>query len=262
MRLITSVTCLLILSLKTYAQDFSLELKGDLERVKVIKIIEIKEDRTVVKSLPFTITAPKADDYRWTYPSTVTALEENDGSVLKITSAPKGEVTVSVRTMVIDYEKKITTRKSGSILFNVGDVSPPTPIPPNPDPNPKPVPPPPPVNPAPIPVTGFRVLVIYEATKGAPLLTPKQQSELNGKALADYLNARCVKEDGQPGWTILDKDVPVVTAAKHWRDAAARPRTNVPWIIISDGISSAGSFEGPLPDGGILDLVKRYGETK
>ncbi len=106
------------------AQDVPLTLKGDVVVVKIDKVVIIQEDRTVVRSLPFTVTAPKADDYRWTFPASVTAVEESDGSVLKVVAAPKGEVTISVRTMVIDYNAKITTRKSGSITFSVGDVGP------------------------------------------------------------------------------------------------------------------------------------------
>lgn len=128
-----------ILASSVIAQDVPLSLKGDVVVVKIDKIMVIKEDRTVVRSLPFTITAPQADDYRWSFPSGVVALEEGDGGVLKVTAAPKGEITISVRTMVIDYNAKITTRRTGSLTFNVGDVGPapaPDPVKPIPVPDP------------------------------------------------------------------------------------------------------------------------------
>ncbi len=180
------------------AQDaVPLTLKGDVVVVKIDKVVVVKEDRTIVRSLPFTVTAPKADDYRWTFPSNVTAIEESDGATLKVMSAPKGEITISVRTMVIDYNAKITTRKSGSLTFNIGDVAPvpppPPPKPPEPDPAPKP--------PTPQPVLSFRVILVYES---GDTLTGPQNSIIYGKTVEDFLTATCT--GGKAGWRRRDKD--------------------------------------------------------
>lgn len=136
----------------------------------------------------------------------------------------------------------------------------PPPVPPLPPVPPPPVPPvPPPPSPAPIPVVGFRVLVIFETKGSTAVLTEQQYNELHGTAVATYLNAKCTKDGTQPGWRIWNEKTPLQNAPKMWADAMNRPRGNLPWIIISDGVSSAGSFEGPLPDGGILTLLRKYG---
>lgn len=134
----------------------------------------------------------------------------------------------------------------------------PPPIPPEPPVPPPPVPPvPPPPSPAPIPVAGLRVLVVFEATGGTALLTKNQMNELYSAELATYLNAKCAKDaKGKAEWRIWDKDTPMANAPELWRQAMGRNRTQVPWIVISDGVTG---FEGPLPDGGILTLIRKYG---
>lgn len=134
----------------------------------------------------------------------------------------------------------------------------PPPVPPLPPvPPPPPIPPPP--SPAPIPVVGFRVLVVFAQTGEAAVLTKQQYNEINGGEVAAYLNAKCAKDGAQPSWRIWHDKTPMNEAPKMWQDAMKRPRGNLPWIVISDGVSSAGSFEGPLPDGGILTLLRKYG---
>lgn len=130
---------------------------------------------------------------------------------------------------------------------------PPVPVPPAPDPKP-PVPTP---SPAPIPVAGFRVLVVFAQDGSTAVLSKTQYNELYGKEVADYLNAKCVKEGNQPGWRIWNKDTPLTNAPEVWRQAMGRTRGNLPWIIISDGVTG---YEGPLPDGGgILPLLRKWG---
>lgn len=133
---------------------------------------------------------------------------------------------------------------------------PPIPVPPIPDP--KPIPPPP--TPSPIPVAGFRCLIVFEQTGGAALLTRTQYDELYGKDVAAYLNSKCAKDAaGQPEWRIWNKTTPTANAPKLWQDVMARPRGNLPWIVISTGVDTPG-FEGPLPDGGgILPLLRKFG---
>lgn len=121
-------------------------------------------------------------------------------------------------------------------------------------------PPNPPQPPAPIPVAGLRVLVVHESTDGAALLTPKQVDELWGEEFQTFARAKCAKgSDGKtPECLILDKDTPPgKSASEAMRQAFARPRAEVPWLIVSNGKTG---FEGKLPNGGILDLVKRYAQ--
>ncbi len=121
---------LLLLARPAFCQDApQLHITGgDSIVVKIDKVIIVKEDRLVVRSLPFKINAsPGAADYRWSIPAGVTATENDD--VLHVTAAPKGEYTVSCRVLVVDFSAKATKRTTESLTFNVGDVTPPEPIP-------------------------------------------------------------------------------------------------------------------------------------
>jgi hypothetical protein len=110
---------------------------GDAITVKVDKVVIVKEDRLVVRALPFKLVASAGGaDYRWTIPAGVTATEADDA--LTVTAAPKGEFTVSCRILVVDFEQKATKRTIESLTFNVGDVGP-TPPPPPPPPTPSPL---------------------------------------------------------------------------------------------------------------------------
>lgn len=134
----------------------------------------------------------------------------------------------------------------------------PTPVPPPPPVPPDPTPKPPTPSPAPIPVQGFRVLVVFDQTGGTAILSKAQQNELYGAEVAAYLNAKCVKgPDGKtPEWRIWQKDTPLTGASELWRQAMGRHRDNLPWIVISNGVDG---YEGPLPDGGIINLLKKWG---
>jgi hypothetical protein len=114
----------------------ALKLEGDVKVVKVDKVITIKEDVTVVGSLPFTITAPPgAMIYNWQMPAGVSGMDM--GERFEVTTAPKGTLTVGCRmtNLVIDWEKK-TSSFSNTFLrttFAVG-AAPPPPIKPPVDP--------------------------------------------------------------------------------------------------------------------------------
>lgn len=109
-----------------------------------------------------------------------------------------------------------------------------------------------------MPVSGFRVLVVFDQVGGTAVLTKQQYNELYGVEVANYLNAKCAKADGQPEWRIWNKGTIMTNAPKLWQDVMARPRQNLPWIVISTGASTPG-FEGPLPDGGLIDLLRKWG---
>lgn len=150
-----------------------------------------------------------------------------------------GEVELLVVPLGLKAEADVLRRR-----VKVGDAPRP---PPGPDvkPDPKPIDPQPkPVDPAaPIPLSGFRVLIVFETGQGLPAA---QSSILYGKRTRDYLDQHCVKgPNGQtPEYRIYDKDVPLANESKLWRDAMARPRTSVPWLLISNGTTG---YEGPLP---------------
>jgi hypothetical protein len=117
---------------------------------------------------------------------------------------------------------------------------------PPPDPDPKPKPPEPdPVTPAPIPVDGFRVMIVYE-TKDLGIYPGPQNAIFFSNKVRTYLDTKCVVgPDGKTReWRQYDKDVDMKNESQLWKDAFARPRGKLPWIVVSNGKTG---FEGPLP---------------
>lgn len=113
-------------------------------------------------------------------------------------------------------------------------------------PRPPPKPPEPPVPPSPIPEVGFRVIIIEDKEK-LSLLPAQQLSIRTSKVFRDYLDANCVTEpDGKTkGYRIWDFKTDASADLKVWRDALARPRTSMPWLIVSN--PPMAGYEGPLP---------------
>lgn len=219
-------------------------IKGDVKTVEVDRVITIKEKVQVVSSLPFVLQAPTGGIlYQWDFPAGVKANKRS--SVLEITSAPKGALTVSVSWAVVDFAAMKIEEKSASLSFAVGEVAP----------APKP---PEPINVAPIPVDGFRVLFVVE-TADASKLPKEQLAILTSHDVRAYLNAKCVLgADGKTReWRQWDKDVSIEGEAAHWKAAMGRKRDSLPWLIISDGKTG---YEGPLPMtiADTLKLLKQF----
>lgn len=235
-------------------QAVELSLKGNgVTVVKVDKVIVVQEDLTVVKSFPFTVTAPAgAGLYFWTYPAGVQAADKGD--VLEVINAPKGSITISVKSISakLDKDGKFIgfDTKFGSVSFAIGEV--PDPKPPEPKPDP--------VKPAPIPLPGFRVLIIEESDAAfRKKLTPGQFNFMFGAASRGWLDTVTTLEMGQPGYRIYDKDATGVNDTQTWpKEALKRPRgSELPWLIISNGVTG---FEGPMPasEPDIKALVQKY----
>lgn len=132
---------------------------------------------------------------------------------------------------------------------------------PDPTPGPGPGPKPPePTPPAPIPVDGFRVLFVVESSD-ASKLTAAQLAILTSGEIRTYLNSKCVVgPDGKTKeWRQWDKDVDTSAESQLWQAAMKRPRSSLPWIVISDGKTG---FEGPLPAtiADTLAILKKYGD--
>lgn len=135
------------------------------------------------------------------------------------------------------------------------DVTVTDPAPPTPPVPPGPTPPGP--GPAPIPQPGFRVLVVYESAELTKMPT-KQLYALRAKDTIDYLESHCVKENGHAEWRMYDKDAPLTNDTQVWKDAMARPRQSVPWLLVTNGKDG---YEGPLPPDQetLMKLLKQYG---
>ena len=66
-----------------------------------------------------------------------------------------------------------------------------------------------------------------------------------------------VKGKGGDG-RFFDQSVDNSNDAKIWQDAMKRPRSGLPWIVVSNGTTG---YEGPLPltEADTLALLKKYG---
>jgi predicted alpha/beta superfamily hydrolase len=60
-----------------------------------------------------------------------------------------------------------------------------------------------------------------------------------------YLTEKCPKDGTSNGWYMLDKDAVMNVMPELWKKAFARPRTKLPWLIVSNGKTG---WEGPIPD--------------
>lgn len=123
-------------------------------------------------------------------------------------------------------------------------------------PAPQPVPPAP-APPAPIPLAGLRVLVVYDS-KGEAEYPAPQREVLYALGVREYLDAKCAPgPDGLREWRIWPASTDPRGEAPWLRDAFARPRQSLPWLVVSNGRAG---FEGPLP-GSIdetLATIRRY----
>lgn len=125
-------------------------------------------------------------------------------------------------------------------------------------PDPKPVdpdvtPPPdvkpdvPPTNKAPLPdVAGFHVLMVYESGTLPPDI-PKEQHEIPYlPTVRDWLTKNTTPIDGWAGWRVGDPDAGVSQSSSLWARMMALPRSQVPWLIVSNGAKNKG-YSGPMP---------------
>ncbi len=191
-------------------------------------------------------------------PAKLQVLEYPDHAVLCPQVA--GQLYFAAETFHAGAFKRLTW----AIDAGKGPIPPPVdPVDPEPviptPPTPKPVDPvKPPVDPKtlpPIPVSGFRVLVVYES---ATKLPAAQAAIFNAKEIRDYLNLRCVEVAGKKEFRFWDKDISTANVSPFWQAAMSRPRTSVPWIVISNGVNG---FEGPLPANvaATMALLKQFG---
>jgi hypothetical protein len=174
----------------------------------------------------------------------------------KIFYADKGTYTIRAWTAkVVGGKAKLSDVATCVIVVDGGGPKP-GPIIPTP-PDVKPTPPKPIDPPAPIPAPGFRVLMVYESAD-LHKMPPAQLAALKSQTVRDYLDLRCVDEGGVKGWRVWDKDVDTANVSKLWRDAMARPRTSMPWVTISNGVTG---YSGPLPENAdkLIELLKTYG---
>lgn len=242
---------LLLFAAPLHADD--LTIHGETKVIDVDRTIVVKEKMTLVSALPFRIEAPAgALAYVWTVPQGVTWADKDDS--IEISNAPKGQITIGVRikyAAIVD-EKIVVTPKTATLTFIIGEVVPPKP--PDP-PTPKVVP---------LAVDGMAAFVVWET---ADKLPEAQQAILTSTIIRDYLNAKCAVDPSNPSikaYRLWDKDLVgdnIANEHQVWRDAMARKRDSLPWIIVSNKTNGK-AFEGPLPAdvNKTLELLKQIGE--
>lgn len=153
-------------------------------------------------------------------------------------------------TLVVNRNGKDATKdppeEIDRISIVVGEKKPDDPPKPNPD-DPKP----------PMPGEGFRVLIVLESLDLSNLPS-SQVAALTAREVREYLNAKCVKDNGQAEWRIWDKDTDISRESDHWKEAMKRPRSTVPWLLISNGKEG---YEGPMPKdtASLLAELKKIG---
>lgn len=152
--------------------------------------------------------------------------------------APPGTYEVDLVSIKSGADGSVETEEA-SVTVTIGDAPP---IPPGPTP-PGPTPPVPP-SPSPISVPGLHVLIVYETDTA---LARGQEAIVYGQPFRSYLDGVCIKNADNPtgAYRIWDKDVATSSAPKVWQEAMKRPRSEIPWIIVSN--SPKGGYEGPLP---------------
>lgn len=195
-------------------------------------------------------------DVRWLIPPAVKRSADVQVYTDHVVICPFSECEIELGAVTL-YERDGKPTLSTEKWVRITTAKPPPPVPPTPPTPPKPPEPPP--SPAPIPGDGLRVLIVYESAELSKM-PPAQQSVIFSTTVRDYLKSKCaVGPDGiTKDWRIFDKDTDVSAEAKTWKDAMARPRASVPWIIISTGKTG---HEGPLPAtiDDTLTLLKKHG---
>ena len=151
--------------------------------------------------------------------------------------------TYWIDVTAIDFEKNIYRRQQKKLSISENpDVDPPGPIP---DPTPDPTP-------APIPEPGLHILFVSESSD-ASTLTRGQREILFSLEGRNFLNSIAGDK-----WRAFDQHVQFTDPNGVWAKALKRPRTSLPWVIISNGVTG---FEGPMPNNlaefkGMVEIYK------
>lgn len=97
---------------------------------------------------------------------------------------------------------------------------------------------------SPIPVDGLHVLIVAETSA----MTPALAAVLNSSKWQSLVPAG--------NWRILDPDSDMSRETEKWRNAMARPRSTLPWVIVSN--HPKGGYEGPLLPEQLTALVQQW----
>ena len=115
-----------------------------------------------------------------------------------------------------------------------------------------------PVDP-PTPTGPISVLIIEEKEQRHLLRQGERDAMASPECRLYVRNHGAKTTDGKtPDWRILDPDQDITGEHQLWKDGMARPRTQTPWVIITNGKAGA---DGPLPPSPeqFLEVLKKYG---
>jgi len=134
--------------------------------------------------------------------------------------------------------------------FQVGQMPQP---PPRPDPDPKP-----PKPDEPVVITSFKVIFVKDPNSN---LSIDQHAVFYGKAITDYLDAKCTKQNGQPEWRRYQQNTNATNdlsgMAELWADVQAKI-TGVTCMVIAVN-KKAEIVPLPANVADALALLKKYG---
>ena len=233
------LTCLVLLVMLTAISYGAVNITGE-TKVKRDTLVKLQATGDIAKAA-FIWDFDKED---------LVSSDVSSGRV--VFTAPPGVYKVKLR--VITIKDGIPVIEEARTVVTIGEE---TPVPPGPGPGPKPPDPKP--EDLPIAGDGFKVMVIYE-TKTPEELTPGQSKAIFGRETRDYLKAKCAKNTSYPdgAFAFWDPNTVADASQKVWADVMKRPRTKLPWLVISNGKKG---FEGPLPENyeEIMNLLKSFG---
>lgn len=197
-------------------------------------VLMLKSDRDLTKSLV-------------KIRSRTTDVQLVETGVYVVTKAGKHELEVNVISeSPLQWDDEIVTVTVGDAPTPEPDPTPDDPDPPTPEPGV-----------APIEGPGLRVLFVSES---AEQMSPAIQDIFYSPDITNWLNANCIKIDGQPEFRRVDPDTQYTDANHRFAKALKRPRATLPWLIISNGTTG---YEGPFPAtvAETLELLKRFQST-
>jgi hypothetical protein len=112
--------------------------------------------------------------------------------------------------------------------------------------------------PAPIPEKGLRVLIVYKSADLSKYPSA-QVNTINSSNLKQTLAPKLAKGPKGPEMRVLPDTTDMTNETDLWQKAMKRPRTIMPWIVVSNGDTG---YEGPLPpnEQETLALITKYAE--
>lgn len=201
------------------------------------------------------LNIPKKGDCKWKItPSTSVDRLKGLSKEHLVFTAPPGKYEITLTWGAIKDDGGFTFDDT-TVTVLIGS---PPPTPPGPAPGPTPNPPQPDSTSL-FTGEGLRMLLLYET---GDTLTKAQVAAIYGQEVREYLNTKTpLGADGKTHeWRIYDKDLDLSKVRGQWNEVKSKtiknPNYKTPWVVIGNGKTG---YEGPIPETGLLPLLKQYG---